>query len=198
MFAGGRIEFLAPLRIGGRARRIGTVTAVDEKQGRTGRLVFVTVRYEVSDATGLLLREEQDLVYREAARGAEAAPAGNDTLPGAAWTTTIEPDEVLLFRFSALTFNSHRIHYDHRYVTGVEGYPDLIVHGPLVALLLADLAGRRGARPMSRFAFRARSPLYADGPFTLIGDPTGESNARLSAWSHDCRLAMTADVGYAG
>ena len=194
MFAGGRTEFVAPLRIGQRARRRGTVVSVEEKQGRSGALVFVTVRYEVTTEAGLALREEQDLVYREAAKSAEAPKPGTDPIPPGAWTRTITPDEVMLFRFSALTFNAHRIHYDYPYVTEVEGYPHLIVHGPLSALLLADLACRDGGRTLQRFAFRGRSPLFADRPFTLVGGMEDQNRARLAAWSHDRRLAMTAEA----
>lgn len=196
MFAGGRTEFLAPLRIGQRARRSGTVVSVDEKQGRSGSLVFVTVRYEVSTETGPALWEEQDLVYREAATQPEIPTPGTKPIPGGDWERTITPDGALLFRFSALTFNAHRIHYDHPYVTGVEGYPHLIVHGPLTALLLADLARRHGPQPLRRFSFRARSPLFADGPFTLLGGLESSQQAELSAWSHDRRLAMTAEADF--
>jgi len=191
MFAGGRTEFFGPLRIGQAARREGTVIAVEEKEGRSGPLVFVTVRYDVITEDGLVLREEQDLVYRSAATAPETLPPGAEPIPSTPWAQTVTPDEVMLFRFSALTFNSHRIHYDHPYVTGVEGYPHLIVHGPLIALLLADLAVRNGQRALQRFSFRARSPIYADGPFTLRGDASGDT-ATLSTWSHDRRLAMTA------
>lgn len=194
MFAGGRTEFLAPLRIGQHARRMGTVASVIEKQGRSGALVFVTVRYEVSTETGLALTEEQDLVYREAAARPEVPAPGKDPIPPGAWTRTITPDEVMLFRFSALTFNAHRIHYDFPYVTGVEGYPHLIVHGPLTALLLADLAHRNGPSALRSFSFRGRAPLFADGEIALVGGPKDEDRVPLSAWSHDRRLAMTADA----
>ena len=196
MFAGGRTDFFAPLRIGQRARRVGTVVSVEEKQGRSGALVFVTVRYEVSTAAGLALTEEQDLVYREAAIGSETPAPGTDPIPEGAWTRTITPNEAMLFRFSALTFNAHRIHYDYPYVTGTEGYPHLIVHGPLTALLLADLARRNGPGSVRRFTFRGRAPLFADGAIALIGDMEQGSRARLSAWSHDRRLAMTAEAGF--
>jgi len=105
-------------------------------------------------------------------------------------------DEVALFRFSALTFNAHRIHYDYPYVTGTEGYPHLIVHGPLTALLLADLARRNGPGSVRQFRFRGRAPLFADGEIALIGNTDDGGRARLSAWSHDRRLAMTAEAGF--
>ncbi len=196
MFAGGRTEFLAPLRIGDRAHRLGTVVSVEEKEGRSGRLVFVTVRYEIATDSGPALIEEQDLVYREAPRGAQRPPPGDEPLPEGAWKREVTPDEVMLFRFSALTFNSHRIHYDRPYTTEVEGYPHLIVHGPLVALLLADLSRRHDPRAAQRFSFRGRSPLFADRPFTLLGGLEDGERATLSAWSHDRRLAVTAEVDY--
>ena len=196
MFAGGRTEFVAPLRIGQTAGRRGTVVSIEEKQGRSGALVFVTVRYEVTTEAGLALREEQDLVYREPASGSEVSPPGTDPIPPGAWIRTIIPDEVMLFRFSALTFNGHRIHYDYPYVTQVEGYPHLIVHGPLTALLLADLANRNGPDRVRSFSFRGRSPLFADNSFTLVGGMENQNQARLSVWSHDRRLAMTAEADF--
>jgi 3-methylfumaryl-CoA hydratase len=192
MFAGGRTEFLAPLRIGQRARRVGRVVSVDEKQGRSGPLVFVTVRYEVITDKGPALWEEQDLVYREEAARPEVPEPGTEPIPSATWVRTVTPNEVMLFRFSALTFNAHRIHYDHPYVTEIEKYPDLIVHGPLTALLLADLAHRHHPGTMRHFSFRGRAPLFADGPITLLGGMEAEDQAGLSAWSHDRRLAMSA------
>lgn len=193
MFAGGRFTFHRPLRIGESATRTGTVASITEKQGKSGRLVFVTVRYEVTADHRLCIAEEQDLVYREAPQGTQTpAPGPDPVIPTAPWTYVVDPDPVMLFRFSALTFNGHRIHYDHPYVTEVEGYPDLIVHGPMIALLLADLARRNGSGPMGGFAFRARSPLFTDGPFTILGGPEENRRAELSVWSHDRRLAVTA------
>lgn len=197
MFAGGRFAFHRPLRIGEQASRMGTVTLIEEKQGRSGRLVFVVVRYEITGEDGLAIVEEQDLVYREAPDGTRPPAPGAEPIPDEPWSRTVDPDPVMLFRFSALTFNGHRIHYDHPYVTEVEGYPGLIVHGPLTALLLADLARREGPGPLASFSFRARAPLFADGPFTLLGEPGGDQTATLAAWSHDARLAMTADAEFA-
>jgi 3-methylfumaryl-CoA hydratase len=139
MWAGGRLEWIKPLVVGDAIERTSTIQSVTHKSGRTGDLIFVLVRHEISNAAGIALTEEHDIVYRDA-----PAPDDKPVTPTAApsdatWTKTIHPDDVLLFRYSALTFNGHRIHYDRRYVTEVEGYPGLIVHGPLIATLLVDL-----------------------------------------------------------
>lgn len=195
MFAGGRTRFVRPLRIGGHMRRIGTVTSVVEKEGRSGRLTFVTVRYEISTDDGQAVVEEQDLVYREAG-GPGAPEPGTDPIPMADWTETITPEPVMLFRFSALTFNGHRIHYDHPYVTGIEGYPNLVVQGPMIALLLLGLCQRHDSRRITAFSFRSKSPLFGDHPFKLIGGVSNKGTAELSAWSHNRRQAMTAHVEF--
>ena len=196
MFAGARYEFRRPLRIGEEARSTAEVVGVTEKSGASGPLVFVLVRYEIAGEEGVCVVAEHDIVYREAPRGAPDYTRGTGPIPAAAWSRTITPDPVMLFRYSALTFNAHRIHYDHPYVTLAEGYPGLVVHGPLTALLLADLAERNGPRALKTFTFRARSPLFAGSPITLLGDLDGE-HAELAAWSHDGRLAVTAAAGYA-
>lgn len=196
MFAGGRTEFRAPLQVGDSARRTGTVTNVEEKEGSSGRLVFVTTRFEVSTDRGVAIVEEQDLVYREAAAGSQHPAPGPDPIPDAGWMQTVTPDPTMLFRFSALTFNGHRIHYDHPYVTGVEGYPGLIVHGPMTALLLLGLCRANDPRPVAGFSFRGRSPLFAGGPISLRGGLAEDGSAALSAWSHDHHLAMTAQVRF--
>jgi 3-methylfumaryl-CoA hydratase len=197
MFAGGRFTFHRPLCIGEQAARTGTVQSIEEKQGKSGRLVFVVIRYEIVGSEGLSIVEEQDLVYREAPQGEQAPAPGGEPPPDSPWRQVVEPDPVMLFRFSALTFNGHRIHYDHPYVTSVEGYPGLIVHGPMTALLLAGLAHRNGPGPLKDFSFRARSPLFAGYRFTLLGGPADDRSARLAAWSHDTRLAMSAEAGFA-
>ncbi len=191
MWAGSRIEFARPLVVGTEARRVSTIRDIVVKQGRSGTLVFVTVRHEVSDAGGLVLADEHDIVYRGAA--ALAAPA----IPapaGAEWQREIRPDPVLLFRYSAVTFNGHRIHYDHPYATQVEGYPGLVVHGPLIATLLVDLLRRH--RPdvtLRRYAFRAQRPLYDTAAFATCGLPDDASRtARL--WTRDAQGAITMDA----
>ncbi len=185
MHAGGRLEFHAPLRVGDEATRVSVVTSVDEKQGRTGPLVVVTVRHRITGPAGLAVTEEQDLVYTDARPPRDAGDQA--AIAEGTWESTVVPDEALLFRFSALTFNTHRIHYDLGYATAVEGYPDLVVHGPLVALLLAVLARSRGVA-VAGFTFRAHAPFFCGRPIHLRGDPGG----RLAAYDPSGRLGMEA------
>ena len=196
MWAGGRIEFIRPIRMGDTLHRVSEVREVALKDGKSGPLVFVLVVHELSGPGGVLLREEHDIVYREApapgAPPAKSAPAPQD----AAWTRTIVPDPVMLFRYSALTFNGHRIHYDQPYATKVEGYPGLVVHGPLIATLLMDLLRREkpDAR-LTRFEFRALSPLFDTAPFALQGRPGADGKtAEVWAKTPDGALAMTANA----
>ncbi len=144
MWAGGRLTWDAvnPLVVGDAVRRTSRIASVTHKAGRTGDLLFVLVRHEIANACGLSVTEEHDIVYRAVAQPGDPVPPPVAAEPGAAWQREIVPDDVLLFRYSALTFNGHRIHYDRRYVTQVEGYPGLIVHGPLIATLLVDLLRR--------------------------------------------------------
>lgn len=169
MWAGGTLRSLGPVRIGERAELRSRVAGVEEKRGKSGRLVFVTVGQTVLQGGRACVEEEQVIVYGSA----EPRPAARVPTPGparnAAWSETFLPTTVTLFRFSALTNNAHRIHYDHPYATGVEGYPGLLVHGPLTALLLLDAAGRHGAGPVTRFRYRALAPLYVDLPMRLRG-----------------------------
>jgi len=184
MWAGSRIEWHRPLTIGSTATRKSRIVSVTPKRGQSGELVFVVVRHEISTADGLVLTEEHDIVYRDLAPAhGERRPPGDKPAPAAAaWTRRIVPDDVLLFRYSALTFNSHRIHYDRRYVTEVEGYPGLIVHGPLLATLLADLLRRqRPEAALSRFEFRALAPLFDTAPFDVCGRP--EEDGRVALWA---------------
>ena len=187
MWGGGRFEFKRPLRIGETVQRISRIVDVKHKEGRTGPLVFVVVRHEIGDA----IVEEHDIVYR----GEGSAPQDPPQAPvEAAWERVIHPDDVLLFRYSALTFNGHRIHYDRRYVTQVEGYPGLVVHGPLIATLLLDLLQQHlPAAMVERFSFRAVSPLFDVAPFAVCGRPEGKS-VKLWAKSTTGGLAMEADA----
>ena len=190
MWAGSRFEFRHPLRIGDQMTRETRVIDIKEKQGRSGPLVFVVVRHEVSNRDGLAVAEEHDIVYRDHGPGVPPQPAPTD----AAWDRTIQPDDVLLFRYSALTFNGHRIHYDRRYATEAEGYPGLVVHGPLIATLLMDLLRRnRPDANVTRFSFRAMSPLFDTGPFTVCGRAEGKA---VALWAKDAagNLAMSAEA----
>lgn len=196
MYAGGRVQFLKPIRIGEKATRTGRVTDLVAKQGRSGQLVFASVRQEIEGEDGLALVEEQDIVYREHPRN-PAAPLAPG--PSAALTAeherTFLPDEAMLFRYSALLFNAHRIHYDRRYVTEVESYPGLVVHGQLVATCLADLAVRAWRKPLASFSFRAQQPLFDGSPFTACGAMEGEG---LELWATNAAggVTMTAQATF--
>ena len=196
MWAGGRLQFLASLPIGSAAQRISTIKAVEVKQGKVGPLVFVTVSHEVLVQGKAVLCEEHDIVYRDAPSANDSgltlklAPSSSD------WSRTVTPDVVQLFRYSALTFNGHRIHYDRSYATQVEGYPGLIVHGPLIATLLTDLVQREmPKRTISAFTFRAVSPLFDIESFSVHGrlEPDGR---RVSLWAANARgeLAVQAEA----
>jgi 3-methylfumaryl-CoA hydratase len=186
MWAGSRIRFERPLRVGEKVELTSVVDRVEEKSGRSGTLVFVTVRHRVSTGGALAIEEEQDLVYRDAPKtAAPAAASPAELAPRGRWRREIAPDDVLLFRYSALTFNGHRIHYDRRYVTGVEGYPGLVVHGPLIATLLLDLVRRElPSAAVERFRFKGLRPTTDVSPFTVEGSP-GDSENHLRLWSTD-------------
>ncbi len=173
MWAGGVLRSRGPLVIGERAELRSVVTSVEEKWGKSGRLVFVTVGQTVLQGGRACVEEEQVIVYRgaEVQSPARSDEGGPDADPDAVWSETFLPTAITLFRFSALTHNAHRIHFDHPYATEVEGYPDLLVHGPLTALLLLDAAGRHGPAPVTRFRYRAQAPLFVDRPITLAGRP---------------------------
>ncbi|HEY0835232.1 MAG TPA: MaoC family dehydratase N-terminal domain-containing protein [Azospirillum sp.] len=195
MWAGGDLKFLHPVRLGDAMRRRSTIAGVEHKAGRSGDMVFVKVVHEIMTGAGTAVREVHDIVYREAPRPGEAAPAAaGEPPPVADWHRPMTPDPVLLFRFSALTFNGHRIHYDRTYCEAVEGYPGLIVHGPLTATLLVDLFLRNhpGAR-VTGFRFRARRPLFDVHPFTLCGKAR-LGGAELWALDHTGQIAMSAEL----
>ena len=173
MWAGGRLTFHKPLLLGAPITRTSTITAVNEKTGRSGTLVFVTVRHELEGGDGLAISEEQDLVYREPAAGVLPAPAAAPA-PAVPWVETMNPDTVLLFRYSALTMNGHRIHYDRPYAMNEEAYPALVVHGPLQATLLMRLAASRLAVPITGFDFRGQQPAFDGAPLHVCGEPTEE------------------------
>lgn len=198
MWAGGRLEWNPdnPLRQGEAITRTSRIESVTHKSGRTGDLLFVLVRHEIANARGIALTEEHDIVYRPLARPGDPVPAPTAAERGAAWQRKITPDDVLLFRYSALTFNGHRIHYDRKYVTEVEGYPGLIVHGPLIATLLVDLVRRQVPDAfIRRFAFKAVRPTFDLNPFTLNGQPAADGRSvRVWGADHEGWLTMSGDV----
>ncbi len=198
MWVGGRIQFLRPLFLGEPVERRSTIASVREKEGRSGRLLFVSVRHVISREGEPAIEEEQELVYRDAAKPGEPRAGGEPPPPDCHWRDTVRTDSVLLFRFSALTFNGHRIHYDHPYATAVEGYPALLVHAPLTALLLLDLVVRHNAgRRPAAFHYRAEGPLYCGEAVALSGRSDERGESEVWAAAPDGRAAMRASVAWA-
>ena len=197
MWAGGRLDFHHLLKVGDAVARKSQIAAVSSKHGRSGRLAFVTVRHEISDAAGLAITEEHDIVYRDAATPGEQATSGLMAPTDEQFSRVIVPDPVLLFRYSALTFNGHRIHYDRKYAETVEQYPGLIVHGPLIATLLLDLLRReKPALRVTRFVFKGVRPLFDLTPFVVCGRVDSEHQVTLWAKDHLGQLAMQATADF--
>jgi len=198
MWAGGRIEFLHPLRIGDAVRRDSEILSVEPKRGRSGDLVFVTVRHIVSAGGRAAVREEHDIVYREAAKPGAGSPPGKPAPARAQWRRSLVGDPVLLFRYSALIFNAHRIHYDLDYVREVEHYPGLLVHGPLQTTLLLDLCRRHEARPVKKLDYRALQPVFHTETFTVNGNPAADGKtAGLWTANEAGACAMTGTAHFA-
>jgi 3-methylfumaryl-CoA hydratase len=202
MWAGSQLEFHAPVRVGDVVQRQSTIADVTVKEGRSGRLVFVKVRHELrcNGAAEPAISEFHDIVYREAGQPGDVEPAPTaapvliEGEGATAWQREIVPDPVLLFRYSALTFNGHRIHYDRSYVTEVEGYPGLVVHGPLIATLLLDLLRRQMPdADVAAFRFKAVRPTYDLHAFCVNGQlqPDGKT-VKLWAQDHEGWLTMDA------
>ena len=182
MWAGGELEFVEPLRVGDEMTRRSRISDVTMKTGSTGALCFVSVQHEISSPRGVAIRERQDIVYRDVAPAGEKPAAKPATPPPAAkHRQSHMADEVLLFRYSALTFNGHRIHYDRDYVTKVEGYPGLIFHGPMQAAFLVEFAAKlHGGSAPKKFAYRGVQPLFAPGEFSVNAN---ETEAGLELWT---------------
>lgn len=194
MFAGARLKWHRPLVTGRPAIREATIQSVSSKSGRSGQLAFVTVGYRVLQDEVVCVEEEQDIVYREPGAPTPAPVPGElPPLPAGARSETIVPDTRLLFRFSALTFNAHRIHYDRPYAMNVEGYPGLVVHGPLTAILLIRLAQRNHPGSPRAFSFRSQGPLFDLAPFRLVAIPSGDQ-VELEAQGPDGKIAMKANA----
>jgi 3-methylfumaryl-CoA hydratase len=200
MWAGSRIRYLAAVPVEAQATRRSRILKIENKAGKRGSLAFVTVEHTISCDGTPCISEEQDIVYREATPpGAAPAPTPQryDGVPQ--WSRSVEPDSTLLFRYSALTFNGHRIHYDRTYARDEEGYPDLVVHGPLTATLLQQFALEHGAgRPLARFDFRGVTPLFVGRTFQLEGRQAEDGTLALWARGPDGELAMSATAAFQG
>lgn len=194
MFAGRRVSFHAPLVIGDEVTRVSRIQAITPKQGRSGAMCFVTVRHEITGPRGLAVVEEQDLVYREAT---PAAAAKRDPAPAPGtpdWTRAVTPDPTMVFRYSAITFNAHRIHYDLPYTREKEGYPDLVVNGGLTTSLLWELARSQAGREIKSSASRNVKALFVGRPATLCGRRADAGKVRVWALDADGELALQAEL----
>ena len=196
MWAGGRLRFHSPLTVGSPITRDSTIANVSEKEGQRGKLAFVTVKHEIRSGGALAIDEEQDVVYREPASSVVANPSPTAAPSDELWHRDIMPTEVLLFRYSALAFIGHRIHYDKPYTTEVEGYPDLVVHGPLIGTLLMDLLRRNQPQSMVLdFSFKAVRPSFLRKAPHLCGRPSPDGKT-VELWSrdHEGWLTMSASA----
>ena len=195
MWAGGRLQFHAPLVLGEAAQKTSTIKSVVEKSGKSGPLCFVTVEHLIHQHGALALREEHDIVYRSDPDADAPQPAPPPAPASPEFSRIVQPSEVMLFRYSALTFNGHRIHYDVDYARSVEGYDGLVFHGPLTATLLAALAEAQSGQTLTSFAFTARAPLAGMTPFELQGRGADDD---MSLWAKraDGACAMEAVAGF--
>jgi 3-methylfumaryl-CoA hydratase len=196
MWAGSDFEFHAPLQVGDALSRTSTIADVKEKSGRTGSLIFVKVRHEIrcNGSLDVALTEHHNIVYRAAPTPEDVTPPPQAAPAESAWQRSVVPSDVLLFRYSALTFNGHRIHYDRKYVTEVEGYPGLVVHGPLIATLLMDLLRRQMPEAcVLRFEFKAVRPTFDIHPFSVHGQPSPDGKT-VRLWGRDHEGWLTMDA----
>lgn len=183
MWAGGRIDFKRALRLGEAVRKESEILSVEPKSGRTGDMVFVVVRHTVYGSDEIAVVEEQDIVYREAAKPGAAQAIGKPATIAPKWQQHVMADSTLLFRFSALTFNGHKIHYDLPYATGTEYYSNLVVHGPMQAMLLLGLCSCSVESRISKFNYRGVAPLFHPGLFSVNAAESGANNMEL--WTAD-------------
>ena len=198
MWAGGRLEFLHPLHIGDAIRRDSTILSVEPKRGRSGNLVFVTVEHAISSGGRIAVREEHDIVYRDAARAGDPVPEATWGAANPAWRQSVSGDPVTLFRYSALTFNGHRIHYDLDYARHEEHYPGLVVHGPLQTTLMLDLCRRQTNKPVTKLDYRARLPMFHGEVFSVNGNPhAGGGTADLWVANAAGQITMSGMASFA-
>ncbi len=197
MFAGKRTTIMGELRIGDEVTRVSTIKDVTIKTGRSGQMVFVMVKTDITSPRGLAISEEQDIVYRQEP-DPNAPPAPAQPVPGTAvWKNIVTPNEVMLFRYSALTFNGHRIHYDYPYVTQTEGYPGLVMNGGLTTLLAYELARTHANSGIKFISSRNVRPMFANRPITMCGEPAADGKS-ATLWAQDDTgaLAMSATAEF--
>ncbi|MEM9682087.1 MAG: MaoC family dehydratase N-terminal domain-containing protein [Pseudomonadota bacterium] len=185
MFAGRRVLFHQPLRLGDRVERVSTISSIETKSGRSGLLAFVTITHDISSDAGLCVTEEQTLVYREEATGDARSSTPESAPENWPWTSEFTPTPPLLLRYSAITFNGHRIHYDETYTREVEGYKERVVNGGLTAIFLIEFAKTLERRPLAEFSVRNQRPLFVNEPVTLLGRPTPERENQTDFWAAD-------------
>jgi 3-methylfumaryl-CoA hydratase len=185
MFAGRRVIFHQPLRIGETVERVSTISKIVPKSGRSGLLAFVTLVHEISGENGLCVTEEQTLVYREEATGGERKAEPERAPADWPWTSSFTPTPPLLLRYSAITFNGHRIHYDETYTREVEGYKERVVNGGLTAIHLLEFAKTLQDRRMTEFQVRNQRPLFVNETVSLIGRPSPDDDSRTDFWAAD-------------
>jgi 3-methylfumaryl-CoA hydratase len=197
MWAGGRLRFVKPIILGEDITRSSEIIAIDRKQGRSGTIVLVTVRHVINGGTGKCVEEEQDVVYVETPKPGQSTRQSPPLPPDTDWQERFLPDAVTLFRYSALMFNAHRIHYDYPFTTEVEGYRGILVHGPLTALLLLEAAKRHLRRAPLSYRYRGLAPLFNDEPITLAGkNKNGGRETEIWAAGPDGRIAMEAEASW--
>lgn len=185
MFAGRRVIFHQPLRIGDAVERVSKIAKIEPKSGRSGRLAFVTIVHDIGSKAGLCVTEEQTLVYREEATGGGRKAEPERAPEGWPWTSSFTPSPMLLLRYSAITFNAHRIHYDEIYTRETEGYKERVVNGGLTAIFLAEFAKTQQPRRMTEFRIRNQRPLFVNETVSLCGRPADDDDARTDFWAAD-------------
>jgi 3-methylfumaryl-CoA hydratase len=185
MFAGAHMDFVGAIRVGDTVTRTQEIVSVVPKSGKTGRLLFVSVRETYAGPRGVEMVQKNDIVYREPAEGGTNTPPPPKIAPTSAqWSRTVTPDPVMLFKYSAVTLNGHRIHYDRPYAMEVEGYPGLVVHGPLIGTLLMDLCRReRPKDKLASFSFRAVAPIFDTAPFSVNAAAKNGSADEWTLWA---------------
>lgn len=197
MFAGKKFTFHSDLSLGDEVHRVSTIKEVTPKTGRSGEMVFVTVQTDISSPRGLAITEEQKIVYRGEPDPNTPPPAPQSAPGTPVWSSPFLPDPVRLVRYSALTFNGHRIHYDHPYVTKTEGYPDLVVNGGLITMLAFELARANGPSPLISVSSRNVRPLFVNRPFTVCGEPSADGKtAKLWVVNDEGAVALSAEAEF--